>query len=366
MKNSSTQYMNHITLTTGHNRKSPRSEVSQKTIDLIAPWLKEAIKSEKPISLPRKDLSNYTALVSESDDGLIVSVFGQSKQIENGRPLPLVTFHVVRKEGSAAEMWKHAQAPYMLPIASGLKCPAVPFAAVSTWPTSFMFFDALVWLGDFERCVAWTWLEQQEIEEEKVSPKEDPKAEAPIPEAPAKNDFTLICVGKPLPNPFPEEGPKLLMQQSGLSIILNINDPDDYEKNALSSSSYPIKIGYASHDRLGILLLDFKGFSFDLPFDAGIENPESIPDLTIKSNQDRILLSIISADSARSHKVIGIRHITMSPRVSRLVSEKIAKQAASPISVSAYSSLVDQIYRKFPTTKDILKSALAMDKAGND
>jgi len=53
-------YIYHITLSTGDQRKSPRSEVDQSFIDLLSPWLKSALESGKPMPLPVPDLSHYS------------------------------------------------------------------------------------------------------------------------------------------------------------------------------------------------------------------------------------------------------------------------------------------------------------------
>ncbi|MFZ4504705.1 MAG: hypothetical protein ACOYM1_12230 [Methylovulum sp.] len=217
-------------------------------------------------------------------------------------------------------------------------------------------------LKDALRGPGW---KRKKIEKEAPT-REQAKKEAPIKKIQIQFDLQHFSVGMSSPISFPGEGPRLLMQKCGLTVLLNINNPDCYEINALANSSHQMKIGYTPCDRLGILILDFKGFTFDLPFDAGIESHENIPDLTIKSEQSCVSLSIVSADSANFNKVIGIRHITMSPRVSRLVAEKIQKQAANPISIGTYDALVDQTYRKYPTTKHLIKIALAFDKAGQD
>jgi len=364
MKNS-IECINHVTLNTGHNCKSPRSEVSNKTIEIISSWLDGAIKSNINVCLPTSDLKNYTAYATEAEDGLMVTISGNSKQILGGEPVPLVTMCVVNQEHKENDVWQLMTGPHMPKVARGVVCPEKPYLGVSIWPMAFLYFEALEWLGDLERCIAWAWLERKKKTKD-ASIKESSSKDESSEDALMREGLELISVGKSLPNPFPGEGPRLLMQKSGLSVVINIHNPDQYEVNALSKSSHPMKIGYASYDRLGILILDFTDFSFDLPFDAGIENAVNIPDLTIKTEKERISILVISADSLRSHKVIGIRGITMSPRVSRLVADKIAKQASSPISRNQYGALVEEMYRKFPTIKDIKKSAIAFDKAGHD
>jgi len=45
-------YINHITLSTSHTRRSPRAEVSDETIRALRPWLRAAIENQDDYPLP--------------------------------------------------------------------------------------------------------------------------------------------------------------------------------------------------------------------------------------------------------------------------------------------------------------------------
>lgn len=179
-----------------------------------------------------------------------------------------------------------------------------------------------------------------------------------------QNEYIGISVGNPYPSELNITGPILQFSKSGINILNIISNPDEFEINLARNTNIGIKIGYVSYGRIGLLLFDFKGFSFEVPFDAGIEKPENIPDLSLESDSSRLLLNIISVDSSNSNIVFGLRAITLSPRITRYFAKKISEQKKQPISFESYSKLVDELYLKYPTYKSIVKFALAFDKAG--
>ncbi|MFZ4504706.1 MAG: hypothetical protein ACOYM1_12235 [Methylovulum sp.] len=159
--NSNIECMNHITLTTGHNLKIRKSEVSTEIIDQIILWLDVAIKSEPSVCLPGLATSDYTADATESEACLIMTIYGHSNKIAKGQPVPLVTLCVVNQEHRENDVWQLMSAPHMPPVACGVVCPEKPYMGVSVWPMSVLFFEALGWLGDLERCIAWAWMEKK-------------------------------------------------------------------------------------------------------------------------------------------------------------------------------------------------------------
>ena len=57
-------YINHVTLTTGHCRRSSRDEVSDETLALLYPWMTAAIESGNPMPLPVPALAHYSRMCS--------------------------------------------------------------------------------------------------------------------------------------------------------------------------------------------------------------------------------------------------------------------------------------------------------------
>lgn len=143
-------YLNHITLSTGHNRRSPRSEVSDDVTAWLSPWLDKLLAGESVLPLPEPSLAAYSAAAHIEQGGLVMTVFAGADA--------LVMFAVAGRSRQSDPLWAYMTAQHN--AAAGLAAPAVPWLAVALRPGLAEHSAATEWLGDFERCVAWTWLEQ--------------------------------------------------------------------------------------------------------------------------------------------------------------------------------------------------------------
>lgn len=156
-------YLNHITLSTGRNARSERSGVDDSVLALLSPWLKKIINSGQAMPLPVDDLSHFSAKAFVQDGGLVVTVYGPSGPHERGTPanadIPLVTFGVAQRSRHGGDLWTMLLANFKQ--LDGIKQPSAPWCAVVVHPSAFAHRDALDWLADFERCVAWAWITRQ-------------------------------------------------------------------------------------------------------------------------------------------------------------------------------------------------------------
>jgi len=154
------KYLHHITLSTGHTRRSPRSEVSGETLARVGPWLAALVESGKP--LPVSGMAGYSALASVHDGALIVTVSGPplAEGPMAGKEPPLVSIGVAKRSRHGAALWPLLTGPVMPPAKPGLQRPSEPWCAVAIWPTIALHPDATAWLADLERCIAWAWLER--------------------------------------------------------------------------------------------------------------------------------------------------------------------------------------------------------------
>ena len=155
-------YLNHITLSTGHTRRSPRAEVSGETLARVAPWLAALVESGQPAPLPVSGLSDYTGHATVVDGALIVTISGAALTDGPmaGNAPPLVTLGVAQRSRHGAALWPLMTGPVMPHAKPSIQRPGEPWAAVAIWPTLAMHPDAIGWLGDLERCIAWAWLER--------------------------------------------------------------------------------------------------------------------------------------------------------------------------------------------------------------
>ena len=120
----SIDHFNHVTLNTAHSAKSHRADVPPEAMIVMRKWLSEAIQSDDAYPLPVPALSHFSCQVSVlGSGGLIATVFAPA-------------------------------------------APHTPWLAVAAHPSTPAmtgnYQDTMSWLADFERCVAWAWISQQD------------------------------------------------------------------------------------------------------------------------------------------------------------------------------------------------------------
>ena len=144
-------YINHITLSTGHTRRSPRAEVGDDTIAALEPWLATVIAhaDDYPLPGPIGTRDGFLMSASVIHGGLLCHV----GQIDTG---PLVSFGVAARSRQSGELWAWLCAQYG--SRDALTAPGTPWCAVALRPAYMQQSGVSAWMGDFERCIAWTWL----------------------------------------------------------------------------------------------------------------------------------------------------------------------------------------------------------------
>ena len=130
--------LHHYTVESGHLRESPRSEVGDDVIALLVPLL---VAGEHAMPHP----TGYRLRVTVDGTALAATVHSPA-----GAPL-VTTVVVVDEAGLAAALRVTGARPPM-----PLRPPA---AIVTLHPTARLDAGSLGWLGDFERCLAWAWIE---------------------------------------------------------------------------------------------------------------------------------------------------------------------------------------------------------------
>jgi hypothetical protein len=144
-------YLNHITLSSGHPRRSQRADVSDGAIKALRPWLQAAIEHKEdyplPGSLGTKD--GFLAQVTVGGGALLCSV----GRMQTG---PLMTFGVAARSRQSGELWAIMCAQFG--SAGALTAPVTPWCARALHPAFARQQDMAAWFGDFERCVAWAWI----------------------------------------------------------------------------------------------------------------------------------------------------------------------------------------------------------------
>jgi hypothetical protein len=154
--------LQHLTLDTGHTRVSFPDEIDPAILARLRPLTVTGEHSLTGIGSAAAD----GCLIRVTVDGgaALVTVF---RVIPDDPPLaPLVSLAVAADEEGAGKVWPLILASAAVPSAVPPQPGAVPWLAVRLEPGLVLYPDDAGWLGDFERCWAWTWLGTRETDEE--------------------------------------------------------------------------------------------------------------------------------------------------------------------------------------------------------
>ena len=140
-------YLTHATADTGRGRRSYRNEIADKVVGTIKGWLPDLLASKQHGVLGdryavRREWSNSKSI------GFIVSRLDAQIQ-----PADIVHIAVCRHSKRAAPSWQF--------VGGNGKPPRVPFVAAGILQHNITPDDLLNLpaIADFERCLAWAWLE---------------------------------------------------------------------------------------------------------------------------------------------------------------------------------------------------------------
>lgn len=140
-------YLWHVTLDTGHGRRSLRSEVDEAVVTVVGQHLAEALAGEmSPLPGP----PGYTLHAKAVGPALLGTVYADE--------WPVVTIGVVGKARGVGRLWQMLHEGRTLATDAG-DPPRPPWCAVRFEPALADHADATAWLGDYERLLAWAFLD---------------------------------------------------------------------------------------------------------------------------------------------------------------------------------------------------------------
>lgn len=164
------QYLYHITLATGHTRRSWRHEIDPAALTATREIVAAAMRAEATVdALCESGASD--AQIDAASAGVQLPVPGATLQIiDSTRPCmmctisihgaPLITMGVATHQRCGARLWRVlTQVP--VPQGADLTRPQLPWCAVRLHESLALYPEAAGWLDDAERCVAWAWLSQR-------------------------------------------------------------------------------------------------------------------------------------------------------------------------------------------------------------
>lgn len=127
----------HYTITTGHARTSPRSEVSAEAIEALRPLLRTGLHV-----LPGPP--GYRLRVTVAGRTLAATVYSGEA--------PLVTSFIVLDQAGLGAALRASGAFPRVPI-------TLPAVLDDVHETASLDHDAMSWTGDLARCLGWAWVE---------------------------------------------------------------------------------------------------------------------------------------------------------------------------------------------------------------
>lgn|SRR3990167_3544742 len=139
--------MQHLTLTTGDCRWSPRAEVGDDVIPVLLDHLALALRGLAPVP----GQPGYTLRAVQEANVLIGTIERDG--------IPIVTLAVV-----PADVDVQAIVGLMGPPATRQIPTPGPWCLVRLYDTAVLApLGDLAWMGDYERCVAWAWLDESGV-----------------------------------------------------------------------------------------------------------------------------------------------------------------------------------------------------------
>ena len=144
-------YLNHLTLTTGHLRRSRPDEVDNGVVAAVRDLLADSMTGNSRVPLPVPGYHIYAESYGRRA--------AMRATVYDPDGLTLVTIGVAARPAKA--LWRDLTiAQYRAdPLVTAGQEPQSPWCTAILWPALALDGGgAASWLGDFERCAAWAWL----------------------------------------------------------------------------------------------------------------------------------------------------------------------------------------------------------------
>lgn len=138
------RYVEHITLPTGHITRSSRSDIGDDMIRYVATVIEQAL-AESPSSVALTAPTPGCKIDARAvGAALTVTLYGADA--------PWAVIGVAPHSRVAPKLWSHLLGIYP---SCTIDRPSAPWVAAA-----LLVEDTPEWIADFERCVAWAWIER--------------------------------------------------------------------------------------------------------------------------------------------------------------------------------------------------------------
>lgn len=151
------RYLHHVTLTTGHVRRSWRHEIDPAIMPVVAALVASA-REETGALIPHLEPACRLYIEDTARCALC------SVRIDDD--VPILTMVVANHARCGSQLWELLHNTATTPVATRIsERPPEPWCAVRIEAAAAMFpppHMLLPTLADMERCVAWAWLDRRQ------------------------------------------------------------------------------------------------------------------------------------------------------------------------------------------------------------
>lgn len=145
------RYLQHVTLDTGHVRRSPRSEVRDDIVAMLGDWIGRMLAGET---------------VSAGDVGIVLTAQARGRclvvEVAESRTLdPLATIGIGAHSRCGSPLWRELHADARATATSPDRPPVEPWVAARLRPDLQQHLGLADVIADLERCLAWAWIERR-------------------------------------------------------------------------------------------------------------------------------------------------------------------------------------------------------------
>jgi hypothetical protein len=146
-------YIWHVTLNSGHALRQDRSDITEDAVAALSTTL-DGILQGAHLTVP--GFPGYVVNGSHHGHDLIATLWRGPVE----RRVPILTTATALKSRSARQLWELLHDQSTVPLMTQReRPPAAPWVADRLEIGAAGDPDALLWTGDFSRCLAWTWAE---------------------------------------------------------------------------------------------------------------------------------------------------------------------------------------------------------------
>lgn len=143
-----TKFINHYTVNTNHLRESPRSEVTKEALEFCTEILNTMLTGKSA------DIVDSYKIHGTIEKNYCLAVIFKAT---DKNKTPLIKIGITNNENEAKTVWLAIANNDDLPITN---LPSTPFVIARITDHGISDFELLQWVGDFERVLAWAWIEK--------------------------------------------------------------------------------------------------------------------------------------------------------------------------------------------------------------